>query len=73
MTYVTLTPNGDSAIVSLVKNAATPREPAINGDEQDIFSRKARGRYCYTQRPGVCKAAKRAANRRARRRPIDKD
>lgn len=41
------------------------REPCRNGYEQDcIYARQV---YCYTRRPGVVSAAKRAIRRRERR------
>lgn len=41
------------------------REPCRSGYEQDcIYARRV---YCYTQRPGVVSAAKRAIRRRERR------
>lgn len=36
------------------------------GLEYDVLTR-ARHQYCYTQKPGVCKYAKRKYNRRLRR------
>jgi len=43
------------------------RIPAINGSEQDVFTRRARRFYRYTQRPGVCAHIKRGYQRRLRR------
>jgi hypothetical protein len=44
---------------------------ALSGSlEWDVFSRWRRV-LCYTLRPGVCKKAKRAYNRRVRRMPIE--
>lgn len=41
------------------------REPCRSGYEQDcIYARRV---YCYTQKPGVVSAAKRAIRRRERR------
>lgn len=40
--------------------------PYNSGDEQDVFS-PWRHVFCYTARPGVCKAVKRAYNKRVRR------
>jgi hypothetical protein len=42
------------------------REPAKGGFEQDVFSRWRKFLY-YTQRPGVCKKAKKQNNRRFRK------
>lgn len=39
--------------------------PLKGGDEQDVLT-KARKHFCYTQRPGTCKIAKRSYNRRLR-------
>jgi len=40
---------------------------AIKGwAEQDVYT-PWRHRYCYTQRPGVCKSVKRETHRRERR------
>lgn len=44
--------------------------PIIDGDEQDVFTGWRRC-YGYTQAAGVCKAVKRKANRRERRRGKD--
>jgi hypothetical protein len=41
--------------------------PRKGADEQDVFSRRARRLYIWTQRPGACKRVKRQANRRERR------
>ena len=41
-----------------------------SGLERDVFSGWRR-MLCYTMRPGVCKKAKRAYNRRVRRMPIE--
>jgi len=41
------------------------REPCRSGFEQDCIY--ARRRYCFTRRPCVCSAAKRAIRRRERR------
>lgn len=43
------------------------RIPYKSGFEQDVFSNRARQRYCYTQRAGVCKKAKRQYNKRLRK------
>lgn len=40
------------------------------GLDWDVFSGWRR-MLCYTMRPGVCKKAKRAYNRRVRRMPIE--
>ncbi len=37
------------------------------GAEWDAFSRRAKRILCYLNRPGVCKAIKRAFNKRQRR------
>lgn len=42
------------------------KEPAKGGLEQDVFS-AWRKFLCYTQRPGVCKKAKKQNNRRFRK------
>ena len=42
------------------------REKLKGGDEYDILTR-ARRRYCYTNKPGVCRKVKRRFNRRMRR------
>jgi hypothetical protein len=43
------------------------REPCKTAFEHDAISRWGRRWLCYTQRAGVCKAAKRQINRRWRR------
>lgn len=42
------------------------RIPARGGDEQGVFSRRARPMLCWTQKAGACRRAKRAYNRRLR-------
>lgn len=42
------------------------RRPIVNGDEQDVYTRW-RHYLCYTERPGVVKAVKRATHKRERR------
>ena len=42
------------------------KEPTKTGFEVDVI--EARDRYKYTQKPGVCKKAKRQLNRRNRQR-----
>jgi len=44
--------------------------PMRGGLEYDVFSGWRR-MLCYTSRPGVCKRAKRAYNRRLRRVPVE--
>lgn len=44
-----------------------PRRFAKNADEVEAFSRYGRRVYCYLQRPGMARKAKRRANRRERR------
>ena len=41
------------------------REPAKSVFEQDCIH--GRDIYCFTQKPGVCKSAKKAINRRERK------
>lgn len=43
------------------------RIPYKSGFEQDVFSSRARQSYCYTQRAGVCKKAKKQYNKRLRK------
>jgi len=45
----------------------TKREPARNGDEQDVVSTRARRIYLWTQRAGATAKAKRRIRRRERR------
>jgi hypothetical protein len=40
-------------------------------EESDVFSRKARRIFYWTQRAGACKEVKRGANRRDRRQAKD--
>lgn len=42
-----------------------PMLRTISGAEHDVLTR-ARRRYCYTQRAGVCRSLKRKYNRRVR-------
>lgn len=48
-------------------SGVVPREPARNGDEQDVIHSKWRKLYCYTQRAGVTSKIKRQIRRRERR------
>ncbi len=42
------------------------RIPLAGGLEYDVLTR-ARGQYCYTKKPGVCRFVKRKYNRRFRK------
>ncbi len=48
-------------------------EAPKGGDEVDAFSRKARALLLVFKRPGIARAAKRAFNKRVRKRPVEVD